>query len=224
MRARGGAAARQTHSHPAETDLAKVDGQLLSVVDTILRTAAGEAGSLLTCHPGCTECCSGPFPINRLDAWRLRRGLSDLAGSDPERCAAVVERARQQIEMIKSALPGDPESGELSGDRDAEDRFFEVNADLPCPALDQAKGTCDLYSSRPISCRAYGPPVRFGNEALPPCHMCFQGASPETMEACRVEPDPHGIERAIVDRLKSDGHGAWETIVAYAIARNKHGD
>jgi Fe-S-cluster containining protein len=223
MRGRRGAAARQTSTRPTETDLAKVDRQLLSVVDAILRTAADEAGALLTCQPGCTECCIGPFPINRLDAWRLRRGLSELAGSDPERCAVVEERARRQIETVKLVLPGDPESGELSGDRDAEDRFFELYADLPCPALDQTTGTCELYVSRPISCRTYGPPVRFGEEALPPCHRCFQGASAETIEACRVDPDPHGIERAIIDRLRGDGRGTWETIVAYAIAPNEGG-
>src|SRR6185295_5228368 len=61
--------------------LHRADRRLLQVVDGALaeatRLAATPEGSWLACRPGCTECCHGPFPINRLDVLRLRRGLAE---------------------------------------------------------------------------------------------------------------------------------------------------
>ena len=51
--------------------------------------------------------------------------------------------------------------------------------DEPCPALDPEAGTCDLYASRPITCRTFGPPVRCGSESVGVCELCFDGASDE---------------------------------------------
>ncbi len=201
-----------------EADLARADRLLLEAVDGVLEVAARKAKSWLACRLGCTECCIGPIPISRLDAWRLRRGLRELKERDPERAAAIVARAREAIETVRAGFPGDAKSGRLSGDQEAEDRFFERHAVLPCPVLDPATGGCDLHAHRPVSCRTYGPPVVFGGEKLAPCRLCFQGAVPRTIEGCRVEPDPNGIEAAILQRLEKGDGETWETIIAFAVA------
>src|SRR5512146_2180364 len=36
----------------------------------------------------------------------------------------------------------------------------------PCPVLDPDTRTCDLYAWRPITCRTFGPPVRFGQDSV----------------------------------------------------------
>jgi Fe-S-cluster containining protein len=193
------------------------DRDLLAVVEAAQREAARRAGSQLACRLGCTECCVGPFPINGLDAWRLRRGLEALAARDPEAAAAIRRRAAEAIRAFGADFPGDPATGRLSGDVKSEDRFFEAHADVPCPVLDPATGACLLYEHRPISCRTYGPPVRFGGRDLPPCRLCFVGAPPSEIEPCRVEPDPDGIEDAILERLRKGGDDR-ETIIACAVA------
>lgn len=198
-------------------DLARADHLLLQVIDEAMETAGRRAGDRLACRPGCTECCIGPFPITRLDAWRLRQGLVRLEESDPKRAAAVRERADRAVDMLREGFPGDPAGGELSGDRGEEDSFFDRHGTLPCPALDPVAGTCDLYESRPISCRTYGPPVRFGAQSLPPCRLCFAGAAPEVVEQCRVAPDESGIESALERRLQRDQSGRGETIIPYAL-------
>jgi Fe-S-cluster containining protein len=83
--------------------------------------------------------------------------------------------------------------------------------------LDPATQTCDLYAHRPLSCRTYGPPVTFNGQNLPHCRLCFTASSPEATEACRVEPDRDGLERAILDRLKRDGGESHETLIAWAV-------
>lgn len=194
--------------------LERADRRLLRVLDESMAEAVARSGPHLACRPGCTGCCHGPFPINGLDAARLRRGLTDLASRDPERAIALAERARALLPVLTPDFPGDPETGILADD-DSADPWFERHASLPCPALDPATGRCELYAWRPLSCRTFGPPVRIGDADLPPCDLCFQGASPEDIESCRIEPDPEGIEERLIDRFDA-GH---ETLIALVLAR-----
>jgi Fe-S-cluster containining protein len=209
---------------PAEDDrerrhrnLLRADGDLTGAVDGAIAKAARKAGEQLACRAGCSECCIGPFPINRLDAWRLREGLQALREREPSRAAAVEARAREAVAALRADFPGDPATGLLSGDEAAEDKFFEEHSERPCPVLDPETQTCDLYAHRPLSCRTYGPPVTFNGQELPPCRLCFTASSPEATEACRVEPDKDGLERAILDRLKRDDGEAHETVIAWAV-------
>ncbi len=189
------------------------DRRLLQVVDGAMAEAARRAGSWLACRPGCTECCHGPFPINRLDARRLREGVAALAAAAPERAGAVESRARRQLPILREGFPGDAETGVLADGDETADPYFTRHGSLPCPALDPATGRCDLYAWRPLTCRTFGPPVRIGESDLPPCRLCFQGAPAEAVEACRVEPDPHGLEDRLLSPLGED-----ETLIAFALA------
>lgn len=199
-------------------DLEQADRRLLRVVADAMDDAAARAGHRLACRPGCDECCHGPFPVNALDAWRLRRGLAELTAREPERAAAVVERARAQLPRLAAGFPGDPETGVLSEDEDAEESYLSRHAALPCPALDPATRRCDLYAHRPLTCRTFGPPVRLGTADLPPCRLCFQGEPEAVIASCRTEPDPHGLEDRIVARLGQDE----ETLVAFVLAAALH--
>lgn len=212
------------HAAPARTaeplsrqSLVRADRDVVATIDAALLRASRLAGPNLACRPGCSECCIGPFPITRLDASRLRRGLEELRERDPQRAAAIAERARLTVERMAKDFPGDRTTGRLSGDEADEDGFFEAQSAEPCPVLDPATQTCDLYVHRPVSCRTYGPPVTFGGQDLPPCRLCFQGAAKETIEACRVEPDPGGLERAVLGRLERGDGEAGETVIAYAV-------
>ena len=197
----------------SKTDMGS-DQRLLRIVDDAFAEAARKAGSRLACRPGCTECCHGPFPINALDARRLREGLAELAVRDPDRAAAVRRRAQDQLPRLREGFPGDPKTGVLAEDDASADIYFTRHGALPCPALDPGTGRCDLYTHRPLSCRTFGPPVRIGESDLPPCRLCFVGALPETVEACRVEPDPDGLEDRLLDELEDEE----EILVAFAVA------
>lgn len=202
-----------------ERKLAAADRRLLKVVGDALAGAAARAGGRLACRPGCTECCHGPFPINPLDAWRLRDGMAVLAARDPERARRLAERARAQVPVLCEGFPGDPRTGALAPEEELEDEtaaeaFFSRHAALPCPALDPQTGCCEVYEHRPLTCRTFGPPVRIGDADLPPCRLCFAGSSPEEIEACRAEPDPHGLEDRLLGRLGD----APETLVAFILA------
>jgi Fe-S-cluster containining protein len=170
------------------------------------------------CRPGCTQCCLGVFAISPLDAARLQHGLQELEGNDPQRASTIRERARASLQRLSSAFPGNPETGILCDDEDAERRFEGFANDELCPALDPATGTCDLYASRPITCRAFGPPVR-SEDGLGVCELCFQGATEQDIAACEMELDPDDLESALLKGFEKAGNPGGNTIIAFALAK-----
>jgi Fe-S-cluster containining protein len=199
---------------PGAEGLSAADADLLRVFDEALARSARALGPALDFGRGCPACCIGPFPINALDAWRLRRGLQAL---DPARAGDVRARARAAVAVLRPHFPGDADRGVFAADDAAEEAFCERFATLACPALDPGSGRCDLYAHRPLACRSYGLPVRIGITDLPPCRLCVE-ADPGTLERCRAEPDPQHGERALLERLESATGAAGETLIAFALA------
>jgi len=201
-----------------ERRLRTEDDRLRAIIDQALRVSHASAGGWLRCSPGCHECCIGAFAITLLDVHRLQRGLRELQATDRSRAAGVKARSLATAAIMSERFPGDMTTGLMSDDEDAEDQFCERYSDLACPVLDPASGRCDLYQWRPMSCRLCGPPIRIGEECLPPCHNCFVEAPAREVERCRVEPDPGRLEDRLLDEVErmTNMHGA--TFVAIALA------
>ena len=184
------------------------DADLIQIVEAAMAEAARRSGAWLACRPGCHQCCIGPFAITQLDAIRLRAGLADLELLDPERAAGVRRRAQASVERLRLESPADPVGHALDCDEAAEDES--------CPALDPATGTCDLYSARPVTCRTFGPAVRFGAESVAVCELCYQGASDAEIAACEVAVDPENLEAELLRHLERTGR-TGDTVVAFAL-------
>lgn len=181
------------------------DTKLIEIVDAALAEAAGKAGEWLKCRPGCCDCCLGAFEISGLDAERLRRGLALLETRDAARAARVRVRAGEAAARLRQQYPVDTASRVLA----------EVTDDEPCPVLDAANGTCDLYDSRPLACRTFGPAVRVGNQ-VGTCELCFSGATEEQIAACAVELDTDAMEMPFLRELAGEQPAA-ATVVALAL-------
>jgi len=196
------------------------DQQLVQMVDEALVETARKSGPWLVCRPGCTQCCIGPFPISQLDGARLRQGLQQLETQDPVRAARVRARADESVARLSSAFPGNPTTGILAEDEEAEAQFADFANDEPCPALDPATGMCDLYAARPMACRRFGPPVRSGPEGgLGVCDLCYHGASDEEIAACEMKPDPDNLEESLLREVAEKTGERGNTIVAFCLRR-----
>ena len=193
------------------------DQKLIQIVDSALADVTRKSGDWLVCRPGCTQCCFGAFAINQLDAWRLRRGLDDLEKLAPERATRVRERARDAMARLGADFPGDAVSGVLDETEEGERRFAGFANDEPCPALDPFTGNCELYESRPMTCRVFGPPVQ-SEDGLCVCELCFQGAPEEEIAACEMNPDPDDLESRLLEQLERNSEKRGNTIVAFALA------
>jgi len=193
------------------------DQVLLQIVDSALAEATRRSGDWLVCRPGCTQCCIGVFPINQLDAQRLRRGLADLERRAPQRASRVRDRARAAVTRLSPDFPGNPLSGILDEGEDAAARFSIFANDEPCPALDPETANCELYESRPMTCRVFGPPVR-SEGSLGACELCYQGASDEEIAACEMKPDPNDLEVELLKKLEASTGTRGDTIIAFCLA------
>jgi Fe-S-cluster containining protein len=196
---------------------ASKDQKLVQIVDAALADVTRKSGTWLVCRPGCTQCCIGVFAINPLDALRLRRGLDDLERRAPERAARVRERAREAVARLAPDFPGDPVSGVLDDGEECARRFEDFANDEPCPALDPETGNCDLYESRPMTCRVFGPPLR-SEEGLGVCELCFHGASEEEIAACELKADPDDLEAALLAELEKSTGKRGNTIIVFCLA------
>jgi Fe-S-cluster containining protein len=198
------------------------DRKLIQIVDSALADVTRRSGKWLVCRPGCTQCCIGAFAINQLDALRLRRGFAALEKAAPERAARVRNRARDAVRRLAPEFPGDPVSGLLHEGEEAEQQFADFANDEPCPALDPATGTCELYESRPMTCRVFGPPVRSedsrSGDRLGVCELCFQGASNKEIAACEMKPDPDDLESRLLEELEKSTGAHGSTIIAFCLA------
>jgi len=197
----------QSKERLSEAELCSRDGELLQILDNWLVRANERGGEHIACRSGCAQCC--------VDALRLQRGLSELADRDLERAQRVLQRAAESLERTVEFFPGDAETGILDESAEAEEVFEDFANDEPCPALDPAALTCDLYEHRPLTCRVYGPPVRTEG-GLGVCELCFTKASTEEIAAAEVPLDGENIEAALNRDLEQVA-GGGKTIVAFAL-------
>jgi Fe-S-cluster containining protein len=133
------------------------------------------------------------------------------------RASHIRERARESVERLSPEFPGDPASGILEDGADAERRFSEFANDEVCPALDPATGKCELYESRPMTCRVFGPPIR-SEDGLGACELCYRGASDEVIAACEMKPDPEDLESELLEKLEAGTGIHGNTIIAFCLA------
>jgi Fe-S-cluster containining protein len=95
-------------------------------------------------------------------------------------------------------------------------RFEDFANDEVCPVLDPSTGLCDLYESRPMTCRSFGPPVR-SEDGLGVCELCYHEASHEEIVACEMEVDPDDLEGELLKRVEAKTGVCGQTIIAFSL-------
>jgi Fe-S-cluster containining protein len=193
------------------------DRALVQIVDAALADATYRSGNWLGCRVGCTQCCVGVFSISQLDALRLQHGLANLQRHNPAAASRIRERSREAALRLSPGFPGDASTGILDESDSAEERFADFANDEPCPVLDPLTGACELYAYRPITCRAFGPPVR-SDGALGICELCFVGASDAQIAACEMEVDPDNLEQTLLEELSQKTGHRGKTIIAFSLS------
>jgi Fe-S-cluster containining protein len=123
-------------------------------------------------------------------------------------------RAQESLSRLAEEFPGDALTGLLDESAEGERRFEDLGNEEVCPVLDPETGRCELYDSRPMTCRTFGPPVR-SEEGLGVCELCFHGASDEQIAACEMEVDPDDLETELLEKMEKDGGPGGRTIVAF---------
>jgi Fe-S-cluster containining protein len=193
---------------------------LLRILDLALASSIQRSGPHLACRPGCAQCCHGVFQISALDAHRLREALAVAEPSLRSSIEARIDQARTQLLPF---FPGNPETGVLSADDQAVELFEEWAHANPCPILNPATQTCDLYAARPILCRTFGPPIRNDpanlEAGLSICELCFTGATEEEIIAAETDSTFRLLQDSEEESYECTHPNEGPTIVAFAFAR-----
>ena len=190
---------------------------LIRIIDAALASAVTRSGPHLACRPGCAQCCHGVFEISALDAHRLREALSQ---APKELAAKIQQRITASQQHLSPFFPGDLSTGVLSLDDKAVELFEEWAHADPCPILDPATQTCDLYAGRPILCRTFGPPMR--NDIDDPeagiaiCELCFTEATVEDIAAAEMYSDFRPQQYRDEEAYELAHPESGPTIVAFA--------
>jgi Fe-S-cluster containining protein len=192
---------------------------LIQIVDAAVADAYRRGGHHLVCKPGCSQCCIGVFPISHQDAARLREGLAALEQIDPAKAQRIHTRVKDSLTRLDPWFPGDTRTGILAENYEQTILFEEFANDEPCPVLDLATGTCDLYEHRPILCRTFGPPMRTEEDNLATCELCYIHATTEEIAACELDPAIPALEAASNDAFNAAHHLHGETLIAYALRK-----
>jgi Fe-S-cluster containining protein len=191
---------------------------LIQIVDTAVADAYRRGGHHLVCHPGCSQCCVGVFPIAHQDAARLREGLAALEQTDPQRAFRIRKRVAESLTRLDPWFPGDRTTGILNEDYESSQLFTgELGDNEPCPVLDPTTGTCDLYGHRPILCRTFGPPMRTEENNLATCELCFIHATTEEIAACELDPTIPAQEETSSQAFNAAHNLRGQTLIAYAL-------
>ncbi len=215
MEAMGG---KSTHASEPEARFRGQDHAFVALIDGAFADAAVRSGPHLLCRPGCTQCCIGVFAIGPADALRLKQGLSALKEADPERAARVQARAAASWSRLKPGFPGDTATGVLDVDSNGDPAagFEDFADDEPCPVLDPANGTCDLYASRPETCRVFGPPIATG-EGYGVCELCFQNATAQEVSNAAIMLPAGELSENLDQAAIAAGEPSGSTVIAFVL-------
>jgi Fe-S-cluster containining protein len=194
------------------------DGAFVALIDGAFADAASRSGAHLLCRKGCTQCCIGVFAIGPADALRLRQGLASLEGSDPARAARVQQRASASWSRLAPHFPGDTRLGILHTDSEGEpsEDFADFANDEPCPVLDPEHGSCDLYASRPQTCRLFGPPIATP-EGYGVCELCFHHATDQEVADAAIAAPSAELSTAHDRTATAAGEPSGSTIIAFVL-------
>jgi Fe-S-cluster containining protein len=206
-------------TNDSQASFQSLDSAFVALVDGAFADAAARSGPHLLCRPGCTQCCTGVFPVGPADALRLKQGLEALAREDPEHAARVRGRAAASWLRLEPQFPGDRATGALDLDTSGEpvEAFDHFGNNEPCPALEPEHGTCALYASRPETCRVFGPPVATG-EGFGMCELCFQTATVQEIAAAAIRLPSETDSKALDQSAMGAGAFRHATIVAFVLS------
>jgi len=187
---------------------------LFPILDAALADATKRSGHWLACRPGCHSCCIGVFAISQFDAQALREALALAPAGTASRIRGRAARSRQRL---SPGFPGEPSIGLLFTQPGHEAAFEDFGNEEPCPVLDPATGTCDLYAARPVQCRTFGPPMRDADGHLTVCELCFVGAPASEVSRCEIDQSWRGSEEQLIAEAEERSGLHGPTLIAFAL-------
>ncbi|MGD8834660.1 MAG: YkgJ family cysteine cluster protein [Desulfobacteraceae bacterium] len=188
---------------------------LVNQVDAVFDKVEREYSECVACKKGCADCCHALFDLTLIEAIFIKSQFDKLI-PQPLR-DQIINRANESDRKVyklkrtasKAYQEGKPEQEIL------EDMAHQR---IRCPLLDD-QNKCELYESRPITCRLYGIPTVIGDKA----HTCGishfeKGKQYPTVKLDAIQQKLYKISLDLARDIKSSYPKLAELLVPLSMA------
>jgi Fe-S-cluster containining protein len=170
-------------------------------LDGVFENVRQQYSDCVKCKLECSDCCHALFDLSLVEALYINSRF--LETITDEKKAEILEKAntadRKTYQLKRKAF-----KAVAAGEKSEEQVLLEMAAErIRCPLLNQ-ENQCDLYASRPATCRLYGIPTAIAGRG----HTCglsaFKtGESYPTVNLDSVHAKLHELSCEIIDVLHS---------------------
>ncbi len=188
---------------------------LVDMVEGIFSKVTKEFPENVKCGMGCSDCCFAVFDVTLIEALYLNHQFNNkFDGVQKLDLIDKANRADRKIYKLKRLASKDFAEGanevEILG-RMATER-------VRCPLLND-KDQCDLYASRPLTCRLYGIPTASSGMS----HTCgksgfVEGEKYPTLNMDALYKQLYNLSAELVSAIKSKHAKMSEMLVPVSMA------
>lgn len=188
---------------------------LVEQVNQLFDKVQEEYDACVACKVGCADCCHALFDLTLIEAMYIKSQFEKVIAKDVgEKILEKANTADRQVYKLKRAASKEFEEGK------PETEILEEMASqrIRCPLLNDGD-KCDLYESRPITCRLYGIPTVIGDRA----HTCGmsgfkEGEKYPTVNMGAIQRRLYEISFELVQDIKSAYPKLGEMLVPLSMA------
>lgn len=188
---------------------------LVDRADAVFKKVQEEYNECVACKVGCSDCCHALFDLTLIEAMFIKSRFDKIIPK--EQRVRLIERANAADRKVYK-LKRDASKAYQNGE--PENKILEKMAQqrIRCPLLDDSD-KCELYASRPITCRLYGIPTVIGGKA----HTCgmsrFEaGKQYPTVKLDAIQRKLYEISYDLAQDIKSRYPNLAEVLVPLSMA------
>ncbi|MCB2145051.1 MAG: YkgJ family cysteine cluster protein [Deltaproteobacteria bacterium] len=185
-------------------------------LDGVFGTVQQQYSDCVKCKLECSDCCHALFDLSLVEALYINaKFLENVAGEKKSKILECANTSDRKIYQLKRKAFKAVEAGEKS----EEQVLLEMAAErIRCPLLNE-ESQCDLYASRPATCRLYGIPTAIAGRG----HTCglsaFKtGESYPTVNLDSVHTKLHELSCEIVEVLQSTHVNMGDVLMPLSMA------
>ncbi len=170
-------------------------------LDGVFERVRQQYPDCVKCKSECSDCCHALFDLSLVEALYINtRFFEKVTGEKNLKILEDANKAdRKTYQLKRTAF-----KAVADGEKSEEQVLLEMAAErIRCPLLNE-ESRCDLYESRPVTCRLYGIPTAIGGRG----HTCglsgFKtGEAYPTVNLDSVNTKLHELSCEIVEVLRS---------------------